>query len=299
MARIRSIHPGLASDEAYMSMSMAAKAAWPLLWTECDDHGIFEWKPIVLKARIFPADNVDFAAVLEEYEALGCIRRADIGGKCHGFIRNFCRYQRPKNPSYRFDLDPALTEFVGLKSSGADNATPTLPQPSPSTPEIPPQRKEEGGRGDRKEEPASAASSPRSPKMPGLTDMERRIVGVLHAANVEVASFPDVGHAALWQAQGFDPEICAAIVGESVKRGKAVRRLSWFDERIREAHEKRAPAPTPKDAIVSADQWELFVSRHRDAPGKWPQRMLGPSPDEVGCKAPPDVLERHGWRKAA
>ena len=67
MARIRSVHPGMASDEIYMSMSITAKAAWPLLWTECDDNGIFEWKPIVLKARIFPADAVDFAAILAEW----------------------------------------------------------------------------------------------------------------------------------------------------------------------------------------------------------------------------------------
>jgi hypothetical protein len=79
MARIRSIHPGLTSDEAYMSMSMTAKAAWTPLWMQCDDHGIFEWKPIVLKALIFPADNVDFSTVLAELEKLGCVRHSTSG----------------------------------------------------------------------------------------------------------------------------------------------------------------------------------------------------------------------------
>src|SRR5690242_5573027 len=111
MARIRSIHPGLTSDEAYMSMSMAAKAAWPVLWTECDDHGVFEWKPIVLKARIFPADNIDFTIILTEYEALGCVERREIDGRKYGFIRNFCKFQRPKNPSYRFPFPEEMHLF--------------------------------------------------------------------------------------------------------------------------------------------------------------------------------------------
>lgn len=60
---------GLSSDEAFMSMSMTAKAAWPLLWTECDDNGVFEWKPVVLKARIFPGDSLDFDSILAEWLA--------------------------------------------------------------------------------------------------------------------------------------------------------------------------------------------------------------------------------------
>lgn len=128
-----------------MSMTMTTKAAWTPLWMQCDDHGIFEWKPIVLKALIFPADNVDFGQVLEELERLGCVRRIDIQGKMHGIIRNFAKYQRPKNPSYRHfkpeELPSDLSSYIGVKGS-----TPTaLPQPSASPPENPPQRKEEGG----------------------------------------------------------------------------------------------------------------------------------------------------------
>jgi hypothetical protein len=156
MARIRSIHPGLASDEAFMSMSMAAKAAWSILWTECDDHGVFEWKPIVLKARIFPADNVDFAAVLGEYETLECVRRIEVDGKPFGIIRNFCKFQRPKNPSYRFPFPAEARLFVGVSGS----PPPALPESSPSPTEKPPQMKEEGGKmKEEKEERSSLRSA--------------------------------------------------------------------------------------------------------------------------------------------
>ncbi len=134
-----------------MSMSMTCKAAWSPLWMQCDDHGIFEWKPIVLKALIFPADNVDFSQVLEELERLDCVRKIDINGKPHGIVRSFARYQRPKNPSYRYfkaeELPADLGNYIGVKGV----APPVLPQSSPSPPEIPPQRKEEGGKKEKKE----------------------------------------------------------------------------------------------------------------------------------------------------
>lgn len=128
-----------------MSMSMTAKAAWTPLWMQCDDHGIFEWKPIVLKALIFPADNVDFAAVLSELEKLDCIRRITIDGKPCGIVRNFAKYQRPKNPSYRFFKENNLPSEHSVYICERGSAPPVLPQSSPSPPVIPPQMKEEGG----------------------------------------------------------------------------------------------------------------------------------------------------------
>jgi hypothetical protein len=171
MARIRSIHPGLTSDEAYMSMSMTAKAAWTPLWMQCDDHGIFEWKPIVLKALIFPADNVDFATVLAELERLGCVRQFDIGGRPHGVVRNFAKYQRPKNPSYRHFKAEELPADIGSYISVKGAAPPVLPQSSPSPTEIPPQMKEEGGK--REEEGRKDHSSASRPASDDFETLKR------------------------------------------------------------------------------------------------------------------------------
>jgi hypothetical protein len=143
MARIRSVHPGLATDEAYMSMSLAAKAAWPLLWTECDDQGVFEWKPIVLKARIFPADNVDFEGILTEIEKLGCITRYSVEGKSYGLVRNFLRFQRPKKPKAVHPLP---------------DSSPPVPHQFPTGGGNPPQMEDEGGR--MKDEEEGSLSEP-------------------------------------------------------------------------------------------------------------------------------------------
>jgi hypothetical protein len=162
VSRIRSIHPGIASDESYMQMSMAAKAAWPILWTECDDHGVFEWKPVVLKARIFPADNVDFAAILAELVSLDCVQRFEHEGKPYGIVRNFCAYQRPKHPSYRHPFPAPITDYAAFKPVDVGSPTPALPEPSPRPTEKPPQMKEEVGVGEEeKPKPTVSSKSPR------------------------------------------------------------------------------------------------------------------------------------------
>lgn len=123
MARIRSIHPGLATDEAFATMSMAARVAWVLLWTECDDTGVFEWKPLVLKMRIFPADNVDFPKVLDELLEQGLVRRFEHGGKPYGAVKNFCKFQRPKKPKSVYFVPDDIGEFVNITSRDEDPET--------------------------------------------------------------------------------------------------------------------------------------------------------------------------------
>lgn len=143
-----------------MSMSMTAKAAWAALWMQCDDHGIFEWKPIVLKALIFPADNVDFAEVLAEFESLDCVKRIEVNGKPCGLVRNFAKYQRPKNPSYRHFTDATFPAEYGSYVALKGSTPPVLPQSYPSTTEIPPQMKEEGG---KREEVSRSKPTERKP----------------------------------------------------------------------------------------------------------------------------------------
>ncbi len=55
MARIRSIHPGLWTDEAFVSLTPYARLLFMGIWTECDDMGSFEWSPLKLKMRLLPA----------------------------------------------------------------------------------------------------------------------------------------------------------------------------------------------------------------------------------------------------
>jgi hypothetical protein len=101
MPRIRSVHPGLFTDEAFMELTVGNPLAGLLLiglWTEADDSGSFEWKLLTLKARLLPATVANIGELLEALAALRFIRRFDVGGRAIGVVRNFAVYQRPKEP---------------------------------------------------------------------------------------------------------------------------------------------------------------------------------------------------------
>src|SRR5258708_12968 len=99
MARIRSIHPGLFTDEAFVTVSDAAQIFYIGLLTEADDQGVFEWKPITLKMRLRPASTQPVDGLLAELVAAEKIASYEIDGRKLGAIRNFRKFQRPKSPN--------------------------------------------------------------------------------------------------------------------------------------------------------------------------------------------------------
>lgn len=111
MARIRSVHPGLYTDEAFMMLSMAARVLIVGLWAHADDGGGFEWKPLVLKARIFPADNIDLEPILTELEENDVIKKYDVSGKSYGAVRNFGKWQRPQKPKRFVPMPKPVREY--------------------------------------------------------------------------------------------------------------------------------------------------------------------------------------------
>ncbi|WP_066268970.1 hypothetical protein [Blastomonas sp. CCH3-A3] len=110
MSRIRSVHPGLWTDEQFVSLSPMARLLFIGIWNECDDKGSFIWSPIQLKMRLFAADNVDVASLLSELVAVGVVIQYEISGKSYGAVRNFCKFQRPKKPN---DVYPQTPEIRG------------------------------------------------------------------------------------------------------------------------------------------------------------------------------------------
>ena len=189
MARIRSVHPGLLTDEAFMQLTLDCPLAVTLLiglWMEADDAGAFEWKPLTLKARILPAAPVKLDDMLEALTRGKFVRRFEIGGKPFGVIRNFVKYQRPKTPS---DVHPCTAEsrayagFVDDKRPRADRGRPSrhddedLFEPKVGTisdiggngSEIGAQMEEEGeGEGGRSQESSSASRADASARRPEI-----------------------------------------------------------------------------------------------------------------------------------
>lgn len=152
MARIRSIHPGLFTDEDYMSLSAYGMAAWPGLWVEADDNGIFEWKPLTLKARLLPCAQVDMADILDGYLTRGMIRRFEVDGRGYGAIRNFRKFQRPEKPKAWHPIPDDMRSFVGLSPTAPQQFAEQSPTPTRKSPQM----EDGGGRMEKKEARANA-----------------------------------------------------------------------------------------------------------------------------------------------
>lgn len=140
MARIRSIHPGLFTDEAWVSCSPLARVLIIGLWTEADDQGVFEWKPLTIKMRLLPVDQVNVTELLEELVRNQLIQSFEHGDKKYGAIRNFQKYQRPKKPNAIHPLPNQLRIYVGTKGDSSE----PVPNQFPTGGEISPQM-EDGG----------------------------------------------------------------------------------------------------------------------------------------------------------
>lgn len=138
MSRIRSVHPGLWTDEAFVTLSPFARVFLIGLWTEADDKGTFPWSPLKLKMRLLPADNVDVAALLTELVENGFLHRYNAEGKDYAAIRNFVRFQRPKKPN---DVHPATEQallFAGHISEPKPVDAPKVPEDDDtSSPPVP------------------------------------------------------------------------------------------------------------------------------------------------------------------
>jgi hypothetical protein len=141
MARIRSVHPGLFTDEAFMAASAAARVLLIGLWTEADDQGVFEWKPLTIKARLLPADMVDISDLLSELENLGQVMRFEHESKSYGALKNFRKYQRPQKPTAVHPLPEPIAVYVGLSAT----ATVGVSEQSATPPGKSPQMEDEGG----------------------------------------------------------------------------------------------------------------------------------------------------------
>jgi len=125
MARIRSVHPGLFTDEAFMQLTIEQPAAVALLiglWCQADDAGHFEWKPLTLKARVLPAAPFDIAELLDALARLNFIRQFRIDGRLIGVIRNFVRFQRPKKPVDLYPFTDETRAYAGFDHGARPNA---------------------------------------------------------------------------------------------------------------------------------------------------------------------------------
>lgn len=318
MARIRSVHPELFTDEQFCSLSPHARLLSIGIWTQCDDHGIFEWKPFNMKIVLAPVDNVDIAALLQDLIRAGRIKPFDVDGKAYGAVRNFCRYQRPKKPAYKYPFPSELRTYVAWSG---DNSPPVT-HSAPTEGEKPPHRRGEERRGRVEDNsktsteslervaPASIEAPPPSApetlsQVPPSAPKERKPIGISLGTplpgdwtpNAELCAKVQLDFGMMIDDINAElPAFHALNVQGGVLSQDWSATFYLFAKRWKEHRAKQAPprlelskgGPAKRPEDFDNVDWNRVVAFYART-GRW-ERGAGPDPHSPACLCPKDIL---------
>lgn len=293
MARIRSVHPSMFTDEAWVSCSLGARLLFIGLWTDADDQGVFEWKPLQLKMRLLPGDNLDINELLGEIEGAGLLMRYQEDRRLYGAIKDFQKYQKPKKPRAVHPVNPVVVAFV----TGEDEAQPDLFPGAPSGGSGGENRQQMEGRGEERRMESEGRGT-RASRATGLPpdfpddDAIRKAEEKFTAEGVDVDARREAEkfrnhHAAkgstfkswpaawgTWTGHAID---YAKRDGRLIDRGKV---LAIDNAMPREEFDRR--------------KWRTWMQDWMASPFTWDRKRRGPPPDELGCEIPPAIMAEFG-----
>ena len=151
MPRIRSIKPSFFQSDDVSALPLRARLTWIGLWTHCDDAGRTKDHTRLIKAAIWPLDNVSLADIEEDLETLadhGRIVRYEVGGQRYLEITNWSVHQAINRPTpsripappmngHAPLTEPSFGEGKGREGRGGDARASDGP-PSPDDPDSEP-----------------------------------------------------------------------------------------------------------------------------------------------------------------
>jgi uncharacterized protein YdaU (DUF1376 family) len=154
----------------------------------------------------------------------------------------------------------------------------------------------------RKRESPSSGTAPTKGLLAG--ELRRQIVEIYKEKGWE--PIPDTGRAEVWLAQGFQADLIIAVLLEKVGKG-GVKPLTYFDNPIREAHEKSTAAgsngrakpipgvdpPAPDlDEKTQHTMAKIWLSHLKNGNDSW--NIQTPPPGKPGCKIKAEILRENG-----
>lgn len=95
MARARNIKPGFFRNADLVELSFESRLLFIGLWTLADRAGRLEDRPKQIKMELFPADNVDCNAALDDLASTGMVARYTVDGVRYLQVVNFAKHQNP------------------------------------------------------------------------------------------------------------------------------------------------------------------------------------------------------------
>jgi len=124
MARIRSIKPGFFTSEDVAELPLRARLTWIGLWTHCDDQGRAKDNVKLIKAAVWPLDQVTLSDIEDDLATLakcGRIVRYEVDGKNYLAVTNWHDHQSPNRPT-RSKLPPPPEESGSTHAQSSEPA---------------------------------------------------------------------------------------------------------------------------------------------------------------------------------
>lgn len=128
MARARNIKPKFFTNQELVELPFSTRLLFIGLWTLADRAGRMEDKPKRIKMEIFPADNVDVDAALNELQSAGLIQRYAANGTRYLAVLAFLKHQNPHHKEAASTIPepealPALHKHKASDSGGNEGGS--------------------------------------------------------------------------------------------------------------------------------------------------------------------------------
>jgi hypothetical protein len=133
MARTRSIKPSFFKNEYLAECEPMARLLFVGLWTLADSQGRMEFRPLRIKAELFPYDNCDILGLLKQLADRGFVRAYESGDVKVLEIPTFGEHQRC-HPDERDEGLPPPDESAENIVFPEQNAKPGNPTVEPGNP---------------------------------------------------------------------------------------------------------------------------------------------------------------------
>jgi hypothetical protein len=133
MARTRSIKPSFFKNEYLAECEPMARLLFVGLWTLADSQGRMEFRPLRIKAELFPYDNCDILGLLKQLADRGFVRAYESGDVKVLEIPTFGEHQRC-HPDERDEGLPPPDESAESIVFPEQNAKPGNPTLEPGNP---------------------------------------------------------------------------------------------------------------------------------------------------------------------
>jgi len=102
----------------------------------------------------------------------------------------------------------------------------------------------------------------------------------------------DLSRAAEWLGKGYDPGMIREVVRDLRRRKPDIASLAYFDAALADRHSKRAVTPSERAGYAAVTNFDAVISMWVKT-GVW-SRYAGPEPGMGGCRAPLELLAKHG-----